>query len=525
MTQDLAPQIISWWWPQEINGPEAALSFSFILCLISWYTWVLIKRSRNGSPPLPPGPRGLPLIGSLPFLNPDLHLYFAKLAQTYGPIIKLQLGSKLCVVLSSPSVAKEVLRDHDTIFANRDVSAAGRALTYGGNDIAFSPYGPDWRMMRKVCSREMMSPTVLDSYYDLRRREVRQMVHDVRTQAGGPVYIGELAFRTSLNVVTSMIWGGTVDGEGRRSVGHEFREVTNEAIRLVGKPNISDLFPIISRFDVQGVVGRMKKVASWLDRIFQSVIDQRLKMDRGEGEKESKDFLQLLLQLKEEVDSKTSLTFTHVKAMFMDMLVGGIDTTATTIEWAMAEMMKNPEIMRKAKEELEQVVGMDNMVEESHIPKLRYLDAVLKEVLRLHPPLVFLIPRSPSQPCTVGGYTVPKGTQVMVNTWAIHRDPEAWDNPLEFCPERFYNATSKSDYSGNDFRYIPFGSGRRICVGLPLAERMLTYVLASLLHSFDWRLPEDAKLDLSEKFGLLLKKATPLVAIPMPRLSNPELYS
>ncbi|XP_058081628.1 flavonoid 3'-monooxygenase CYP75B137-like [Magnolia sinica] len=485
----------------------------------------MVKRSRNGAPPLPPGPRGLPLIGSLPFVEPDLHRYFAKLAMIYGPVMKIQLGSKLCVVLSSPKVAKQVLKDHDAIFANRDVSAAAIALTYGGIDIGFSPYGSDWRMMRKVCSQEMMNSTVLDSYYALRRREVHQTVHYVRTQAGKPVNISDVAFGASLNVVTSMIWGDTLDAEDRRSVGHEFRRVACEAMDLLGKSNVSDLFPIISRFDVQGVVGHMKRVSSWLDRIFDSVIDQRMKMDREEGEGKSKDFLQLVLRLQKEGGTKTPMTMNHIKAMFVDLVVGGTDTTSTTIEWAMAEMMQNPEIMRKAQQELEQVVGMDDMVEESHVPKLRYLDAVIKETLRLHPPVVFLVPRSPSQQCTIGGYTVPKGARVFINTWAIHRNPEAWDNPLEFCPERFYKSTSKWDYNGNDVRFIPFGSGRRICAGIPMAERMLTHVLASLLHSFDWRLAEGTKLDLSDKFGLILKKEIPFVAIPTPRLSNLELYS
>ncbi|XP_058080838.1 cytochrome P450 93A3-like isoform X2 [Magnolia sinica] len=230
-------------------------------------------------------------------------------------------------------------------------------LTYGGIEIVFSPYDPNWRKMRKVCAREMMSSKVLDSYYGLRRLEVRQMVRDVRTLACTTVNIGELVFQLALNVVMNMIWGGTLDGEGRRKVGLEFQRVINEAIELVSEPNLSDFFPILSRFDVQGVVGRMKKLTSWMDKIFESVLDQRLKMDRGEGGKESKDFLQLLLQLKEEGDTKTPLTLTNIKAIFVDLVIAGTDTTSTTIEWAMAEMLQNPEIMRKVQEELEQVEG------------------------------------------------------------------------------------------------------------------------------------------------------------------------
>lgn len=205
-----------------------------------------------------------------------------------------------------------------------------------------------------------------------------------------------------------------------------------------------------------------------------------------------------------------------------DMVVGGSDTTSNSIEFAMAEMMNKPEVIQRAQQELDEVVGRDNMVEESHIYKLPYLFAVMKETLRLHPALPLLVPHCPTETSTVGGYTVPKGARVFVNVWAIHRDPSVWKNPLEFNPERFLN--SKWDYSGSDFNYFPFGSGRRICAGIAMAERMFLYSVATLLHSFDWKLPDGQKVDLTEKFGIVLKLKNPLAAIPTPRLSDPALY-
>ena len=203
-------------------------------------------------------------------------------------------------------------------------------------------------------------------------------------------------------------------------------------------------------------------------------------------------------------------------------MVGGTDTSSNTIEFAMAEIMNKPEVMRKTQQELEAVVGKDNIVEESHIHKLPYLHAVMKETLRLHPALPLLVPHCPSETCTVGGYTIPKGSRIFVNVWAIQRDPSIWENPLNFDPERFLN--SKWDYSGNDFYYFPFGSGRRICAGTAMAERMVIYSLATLLHSFDWNLPQGEMLDITEKFGIVLKKKIPLVAVPTPRLSDPSMY-
>eukprot|EP00257_Ricinus_communis_P000201 XP_002509601.2 flavonoid 3',5'-hydroxylase 1 [Ricinus communis] len=209
-----------------------------------------------------------------------------------------------------------------------------------------------------------------------------------------------------------------------------------------------------------------------------------------------------------------------------DIVTGGTDTTSTMVEWVFAEVMKHQEIMEKVQQELDEVVGLNNCVEEFHLPKLCYLDAVVKETLRLHPALPLLVPRRTSQPCELGGYTIPKGTTIFLNVYAIHRDPQFWDNPLEFRPERFLNNINAGnfDFSGNNFQYLPFGSGRRVCAGLPLGEKMLMYQVATFLHSFNWKLPNDTELELSDKHGIVIKKLKPLVAIPTPRLSNLDLY-
>ncbi|KAH6818093.1 cytochrome P450 [Perilla frutescens var. frutescens] len=500
---------------------QTRLVFSLIIGLASvlWVLTWLLKKSTNKNPPLPPGPRGLPLVGNLLSLDPELHTYFAGLAKTYGPIYTLKLGGKTGIVISSPEITKEVLKDQDITFANRDVPVAGREAAYGGADIVWTPYGPEWRMLRKVCVREMLSNTTLDSVYGLRRREVRQTIGYLYRKAGSPVDVGDQTFVTVMNVITSMLWGGTVEGDERAGLGAEFKQVVGEMTGLLGAPNFSDFFPALERFDLQGIQKKMKGLAKRFDRIFETMIEERLKKMSGE---KTKDFLQILLQMKDDGDAKTPFTMTHVKAMLMDMVVGGTDTTSNTMEYALAEMMNKPQIMTRLQQELEAVVGKDNIVEESHISKLPYLHCVMKEVLRLHPALPLLVPHCPSATSTVSGYTIPKGARVFVNAWAIHRDPSIWENPLEFRPERFLDG--KWDYSGNDFKYFPFGSGRRICAGTAMAERMFLYSLASLVHSFEWSLPAGENLDLEEKFGIVLKKRIPLVAIPTPRLSDPSLY-
>ncbi|XP_038874643.1 flavonoid 3'-monooxygenase CYP75B137-like [Benincasa hispida] len=507
-----------------LHSAMEELTSNFLFTVFAALLIFLYLKLRHRHMPLPPGPWGIPLLGNLPFLDPELHTYFTKLGERYGPILKLQLGNKVGIIVNSPWIAREVLKDHDVTFANRDVPHAGKAATYGGSDIVWTPYGPEWRMLRKVCVLKMLSNATLDSVYELRRREVRNTIAHLYRRAGSVVNVGEQGFLTVFNVVTSMLWGGSVEGEQRDGLAAEFRETVSDMTELLGKPNVSDFFPSLARFDLQGIEKKMRELAPRFDRIFEKMIDQRLKIV-GEDDSRSvkkNDFLQFLLEVKEDGESKTPLTMTHLKALLMDMVIGGTDTSSNTIEFAMAEMIKNPETLKKAQEELAVVVGEDNIVEEFHIHSLPYLKAVMKETLRLHPILPLLVPHCPSETTIVANYTIPKGSRVFINVWAIQRHPNQWENPLEFNPERFLNG--KFDFSGSDFRYFPFGSGRRNCAGIAMAERMVLYLLATLLHSFDWKLEDGEKMEVEEKFGIVLKMKRPLILIPTPRLSHFTLY-
>ncbi|XP_027774890.1 flavonoid 3',5'-hydroxylase-like isoform X2 [Solanum pennellii] len=297
--------------------------------------------------------------------------------------------------------------------------------------------------------------------------------------------------------------------EKRSKDGTEFRELVVKYGQVMGKPNISDFFPVLARFDLQGIQKVMGK-PNISD--FHPAISECVKMlsDRREGEiqrNEKKHLIQILLELMEQKDIGISQDLVKIKAILVDIAIGGTDTTITMVEWVMSELLNNPEIMSKVQQELKHVVGMNNIVEESHLPNLHYLDAVLKETLRLHPALPFLLPKRPSQSAIVGGYKIPEGTKVFLNVYAIHRDPQVWESPLEFQPERFLSPSTNLDYAGNNMKYLPFGSGRRICAGIPLAEKMLMFIFASLLHSFHWKLPEGENVDILEEFGLTLKKS------------------
>ena len=196
------------------------------------------------------------------------------------------------------------------------------------------------------------------------------------------------------------------------------------------------------------------------------------------------------------------------------MLAAGSDTTSVTIEWAMAELLKNPHTMRKLKTELDAVVGTERMVGEADIPDLKYLQAVVKEAFRLHPPAPLLVPHESIQDCEVAGYHIPAGTQLFVNVYALHRSPAAWERALDFDPERFIHGEGADvEARGKDFRLLPFGSGRRGCPAVSLGSVIVQLGLAALVHAFEWSLgegeaPED--LDMTESMGLSVPRAIPL---------------
>ncbi|KAJ3695176.1 hypothetical protein LUZ60_000553 [Juncus effusus] len=286
------------------------LTLLITIILLSLTFILLCRRSK-----LPPGPIGLPLVGSLPFLDPPLHTYFTKLAQKYGPIFSIRLGSKLAVVISSPSVVKAFFNDHDINFCNRDILAAARVLSYGLNDIVWTPYGPTWRMLRCVILHEVLSPLTHNAVVNLREREFGSTVHHIHAKTSNPVDIGATMSFTILNVITSTMWGRTFDSiEERESVCEKVKVIVDEIINLFERPNFSDFFPVLARFDLQGVERKIEVLVERLDRIFEDIIEKR----HAQVEEKENDFLGFMLKLeKEGGDNKTSFTRTHVKAILM----------------------------------------------------------------------------------------------------------------------------------------------------------------------------------------------------------------
>ncbi|XP_056174419.1 geraniol 8-hydroxylase-like [Syzygium oleosum] len=394
-----------------------ALILCAYLVLVLVQALRFLKKKASTSPSnLPPGPPPLPVIGNLLELGDLPHKSLAKLARTYGPIIKLQLGHVTTIVVSSPAIAREILQTHDAIFSNRTIPDSITALRQDELGLPWLPVSPLWRNLRKICNLHIFSHKKLESDQHIRHKKVQELVGYIKRSlsTGDAIDIGEVAFKTVVNLL-----------------------------------------------------------------------------------------------------SKTMLS--EDLADPSDLFVAGTDTTLSTLEWSLSELLHSLEKLSRAQAELNRVIGKGKPIEESEIARMPYLQAIIKETLRMHPPVPLYLPRKSGLEIEIGGFTVPKGAQVLVNVWAIGRDPSIWKDPDVFVPERFLG--SEIDVKGQDFELAPFGAGRRICPGLPLALRILHWMLGSLINSFNWELeggvkPEDMCMD--EKFGITLQRAQPLRVIPKP---------
>ncbi|KAK9064860.1 hypothetical protein SSX86_016242 [Deinandra increscens subsp. villosa] len=485
----------------------ASLLLSYMLIRVIFSLFGVGKQKN-----LPPGPTRLPIIGNLHLLGDQPHRSLAKLAEIHGPIMSLKLGQITTLVISSSTAAKEVLQKHDRVFSARHVPDALHAQNHARYSVAWLPVCTDWRTLRRISNSNIFSNNSLESNQHLRNQKVEELIAYCRQASllNNHVDIGRAAFRTSLNLLSNTIFSKDLTNPYEDS-GKEFKEVVGNIMVEAGKPNLVDFFPVLKKIDPQGIRRRLGRHFGKVLEIFEELIEERLRLGRLKQD----DVLDVCLKIIQ--DSPTEINRSHMKSLFLDLFGAGTDTSSSTLEWAMTEVLRNPQTLTKAKEELQEVIGKGKIIKEDDVFRLPYLSCIVKETLRLHPAVPLLLPRKVEDEVTLSGYTIPKGTQVLVNAWAIGRDPTVWDDPLEFKPQRFLE--SRLDVRGQDFDLIPFGAGRRICPGLPLAMRMIPIMLGSLLNNFEWSIDtiiQHEAFDMTEKFGITLSKANPLCVVPKP---------
>ncbi|VAI12138.1 unnamed protein product [Triticum turgidum subsp. durum] len=442
-------------------------------------------------PPSPPG--SLPIIGHLHHIGVQTHISLQHLVDKYGHngLLFLRAGAVPTVIVSSPSAAEAVMRTHDHILASRPWSMASHILRYNTTDVAFSPLGEYWQHTRKLVNTHLLSAKKVHSFRHGRQEEV------------------------CLVVVSRSVLGATHRKKGRNTL---FREMTETNVDLLVGFNLENFIP---RWPLTEVLFRLvcwkvqRHLNKW-DALLEEVIKEHINLKQDN----SADFIHVFLSLQQEY----GLTDDNVKSLLMNIFEAAIETSYLVLEYAMAELINNRHVMKKLQTEVRTFASSKgkrlDMITEEDLSSLPYLKATMKEALRLHPPGPLLLPHYSTADCNIDGYDIPAKTRILVNGWAIGRDPKAWERPEDFMPERFLqDGQEKSSNLGQDFKYLPFGSGRRICPGANFALATMEIMLVNLMYHFDWEVPNEkegtgGKVSMAETFGLMLRRNEKLYLVP-----------
>ncbi|KAL5227213.1 hypothetical protein ABZP36_015478 [Zizania latifolia] len=474
------------------------------------------SRRHDGGCRAPPSPWALPIIGHLHHVAGALpHRAMRDLARRHGPLMLLRLCELRIVVASTAEAAREVMKTHDLAFATRPITPTGRELMGDNVGLVFAPYGEGWRTLRKICTLELFSARRVHSFRAVREEEVVRLLREVALTP--PARTTNLSERISAYVA---------DSAARAIIGSTFKNraaflrMMERRIKLAPAQCLPDLFPssrvamLVSRMP-----GQMKRERREMMHFIDTIVQEHHE-SRAAGAGDEEDLLDVLLRIQSEDMLNPTLTTENIKTVIIDIFVASSETSATVLQWTMAELMRNPRVMRKAQDEVRRVLAGQESVTEESLSGLHYLRLVIKEALRLHPPVTMLLPRECRSPCRVLGYDVPVGAMVLVNAWAIGRDPAHWDAPEEFAPERF-EVSGAVDFKGTDFEYIPFGAGRRMCPGMAFGLANMELALAGLLYHFDWELSEGARpgdVDMTEVLGLTTRRRSDLLLVPALRV-------
>ncbi|XP_059453896.1 cytochrome P450 82A3-like [Corylus avellana] len=513
---------------------NSAIAGLLAVILFSYY---LLRRSRVGLPKKAPIAAGAwPIIGHLPLLGGTNtpHITLGAMAEKYGPIFTIHLGLQRALVISSWEMAKECFTTNDLAVSSRPKFVAAKHFGYNFALFSFAPYGPYWRDIRKIATSELLSNRRLEILSYVRVSEVETTLQELykvwtKKKESGQILVelkqwfGDM----SLNVILRMVAGKryfsttAVADEVHEEESQRIQKLVREFFHYIGMFVVSDTIPCLGWLDLGGHEKAMKKAAKELDGLLGKWLEEH-KRKRAAGEdKEDKDFMDVMLSVLDGKDVAGYDADTINKATCLNIILGGADTNTVTIIWAISLLLNNRQVLKKAQEELDIHVGKERALNESDINQLVYLQAIVKEALRLYPAAPLSGPREFSKDCIIGGYHVPKGTRLITNIWKIQIDPRIWSDPLAFKPERFLTAQLKDvDLRGKSFELIPFGSGRRVCPGISFGLQMVHLTLASFLHRYDISTPSNAPVDMTESLGLTNLKATPLEVLITPRLPS-----
>ncbi|XP_010426321.1 PREDICTED: cytochrome P450 71A22-like [Camelina sativa] len=478
-----------------------------LLCSATFITILFFKkqmtRKKSNTPVSPPR---LPLIGNLHQLGRHPHRSLCSLSNRYGPLMLLHFGRVPVLVVSSADMARDILKTHDLVFASRPRSKIFEKLLYDRHDVASAPYGEYWRQMKSVCVLQLLNNKMVRSFRNVRQEEISLMMEKIHKSSSLRVNLSELLVSLTNDVISRVALGRKYSSET------DSKELMKRLVRLLGEFSVGTYVPWLAWIDwISGLDGQLKKTGNDLDEFLERVVQ-----DHDDGDHRARnDFVDVLLAIQREKSVGFEINRLSIKAIILDVVVGGTDTSYALLEWAMTELLRHPDCMNRLQEEVRTICKGKSSVPEEDIQDMNYLKAVIKETMRLHPPIPLMFPHESTEDVRVRDYNIPAGTQVMINVWAIGRDAASWGpDAEEFRPERHLN--SYVDFRGQNFELIPFGAGRRICPAISFAVVLIEVVLANLVHQCDWRLPDEYTEDqtsVAESTGMAIHRLFPLYAI------------
>ncbi|KAK4481533.1 hypothetical protein RD792_012434 [Penstemon davidsonii] len=484
------------------------------LFLISVSKLFILHNKQKKNKNLAPSPPSIPIIGHLHLLNKGPpYKTLQQLSLKYGPIFSLRFGFRSVIVVSSPSAVEECFTKNDLNFANRPRFLSGKHLNYNFTTVGAAPYGTLWKNLRRFTAMEIFSKARLNESLGVRKEEIKLLIKDLSNKSSlsqdfaVKVEMKSKLSELSFNIVMRIVAGKRYFGDQVENYeeARNFRELIRGVAYLSGASN-ADFLPFL--IDYEGLEKRMMGLQREFDAFIQGLIDEHKKKICSSNDIIGrKTVIESMLELQQSEPEFYSDEI--IKGIILVLLLAGTDTTAVTMEWAMDLLLNHPNVLKKARAELDYHVGHNCLVEEPDLSKLPYLQGIVNEALRLYPAVPLLVPRESSNDCTIGRFDVPSKTMLLVNAWSIHRDPKLWDDPESFKPER-YDGLEDEAYK---LKLIPFGLGRRRCPGAGLANREVALALASLIQCFEWERIDEELVNMDEGMGLSMPKAKPLEAM------------
>ncbi|KAJ0255361.1 hypothetical protein HA466_0101220 [Hirschfeldia incana] len=491
------------------------------LCLTTLLALVLLKyilkRTTLNNVHLPPSPWRLPVIGNLHQLSIHPHRSLRSLSLRYGPLMLLHFGRTPVLIVSSADVAHDVMKTHDLKCANRPKTKVVDKILDGGRDVAFAPYGEYWRQMKSICIQNLLNNKMVRSYEKIREEEIKLMIEKLERASSSssspspsPVNLSQLLMTLTNDIICRIALGRKYSGTEDAI---DVENIVSTFAALLGEFPVGEYIPSLSWVDrIRGLDRKMEEVDKRFDEFLERVVKEH-----EEADKEYRsDLVDKLLTIQRETTGEFELEKNALKLIIWDMFLAGTATTLSFLEWTMTELMRHPKAMKILQEDIRSISQHDLYVTEKQAEKMNYLQAVIKEALRLRPPAPLLVPRVYTEDVKLKGYDIAAGTQVIINAWAIQRDTTTWGiDAEEFRPERHLD--SDLDFQGQDFTFIPFGSGKRICPGIGFTSALIGVTLANIVKRFNWKMDvkqQRAHDDLTEATGLVIFRKYPLVAFP-----------